>query len=62
MPSTLAKKFRTLAIGAVAAAALAAPAALTLSVSAHAVGKAPIARPASHRLALNVNPASLRLT
>lgn len=74
---TIGSKVRTLAIGALATAALSIPAVSALSVaSQHAFGKPqPIVRPQpisrfhpvvispdSHRLALSLKPASVRLT
>jgi hypothetical protein len=61
-------KVRTLAIGALATAALAVPAVSAVGVVAHEAGRAPVRQqpirfsPDSHRLALSVKPASLRLT
>jgi hypothetical protein len=63
-----AKKIRTLAIGALATAALSVPAvsAATAIAGHDAVGRVPAkqqpVQPASHRLALSFAPASLRLT
>jgi hypothetical protein len=62
MKSPLGKKVRTVAIGALATAALSLPAATAVSVVAHDAGKAPVVKPASHRLAMSFSPASLRLT
>ena len=62
MTSPFGKKIRTLAISALATAAMAIPAVSTLSITAHDAGRAPVAKPASHRLALSVKPDSLRLT
>jgi hypothetical protein len=56
------KKIRTLAIGALATAALSIPAMSAVSIVAHDAGRAPVAKPASHRLALSVVSHSLRLT
>ena len=59
------KKIRTLAIGALATAALSVPALSAVSVVAHDAGRAPappVAKPASHRLALSIVSHSLRLT
>ncbi len=56
------KKIRTLAIGALATAALSVPAVTTASIAGHDAWKAPIIKPASHRLALSFTPLSLRLT
>ena len=44
-------RIRMLVIGAMTAAALAVPTMSAVSVSAHAAGKAPVVKPASHRLA-----------
>lgn len=59
-------KIRTLAVGALATAALAIPVVSALGVVAHEAGRAPAkpvpVSPASHRLALTVKPDSLRLT
>lgn len=68
--SAFAKKIRTLAVGTLAAATLSIPAVTALSVSIHDAGKAPApshggfggVSPDSHRLALNIQPNSLRLT
>ena len=62
MKSPLGKKIRTLAIGALATAALSAPAVSAVSVVGHDAGKAPVVKPASHRLAFSVTPNSMRLT
>jgi len=71
MTSPLKKKIRSVAIGALTAAALSAPAVTAVSISVHDAGrapdvkapvKAPVVGPSSHRLALNVTPNSLRLT
>ena len=65
--SPVATKVRTLAFGILATAALSLPA-LSTGVVAHEAGRAPTksqphpVAPASHRLALSVNPLSLRLT
>jgi hypothetical protein len=62
------RKVRTLAIGALATATLSIPAVSALGAVAHEAGRAPVRQqpvrfsPDSHRLALNVKPASLRLT
>ena len=58
-------KIRTLAIGALAAAALSIPAVSTMAVVSHDASRAPKRPPVkidSQRLALSVKPASLRLT
>ena len=74
---TIGSKVRTLAIGTLATAALSIPAVSALSVVSHnAFGKpepivkpqpiskfrSPVISPDSHRLALSVRPASVRLT
>ncbi len=56
------KKIRTVAIGALATAALAFPAVSAVSIVAHDAGRAPVIKPASHRLALGLKSNSLRLT
>jgi hypothetical protein len=62
------RKVRTLAVGALATAALAVPAVSALGVVSHEAGRAPARvqpiriSPDSHRLALTERPASLRLT
>lgn len=74
--STIGRKVRTLAIGAMVTAGLAVPAVSAVSVVSHEAGRAPVFQPApqrgqqksptispdSHRLALSVRPASVRLT
>lgn len=65
--SPFAKKIKTLAIGTLTAAALSIPTVTALSVGIHDAGKAQVGHgggvsPDSHRLALNVQPNSLRLT
>ena len=74
--STIGRKVRTLAIGAMVTAGLAVPAVTAVSVVSHEAGKAPVIQPApfrgpvkspvispdSHRLALSVKPNSVRLT
>lgn len=74
--STIGRKVRTLAIGAMVTAGLAVPAVTAVSVVSHEAGKAPVFQPApirgpvkspvvspdSHRLALSVKPNSVRLT
>lgn len=59
-------KIRTLAVGALATAALAVPVVSAVGVVAHDAYRAPSrpqpVLPASHRLALTEKPASLRLT
>jgi hypothetical protein len=62
MKSLFGKKIRTLAISGLATAALAVPVVSALGVTAHDAGRAPVAKPASHRLAISVTPNSLRLT
>ena len=61
MKSPVGKKIRTIAIGALATATLSIPALSALSVTAHDAGKKTVS-PSSHRLALSVRPASVRLT
>ena len=72
--STIGRKVRTLAIGAMVTAGLAVPAVSAVSVVSHEAGRAPVFQPArgpqkpptvspdSHRLALSVRPESVRLT
>jgi hypothetical protein len=74
--STIGRKVRTLAIGAMVTAGLAVPAVSAVSVVSHEAGKAPVFQPApqrgpqkpptispdSHRLALSIKPNSVRLT
>jgi len=55
-------KARTLAIGALATMALSIPAVSAVSFVSHDAWRAPVIRPASHRLALGHVPESLRLT
>ena len=62
MKSPLGQKVRTVAIGALATAAMSLPAATAVSVVAHDAGKAPVVKPASHRLAFSITPNSMRLT
>jgi hypothetical protein len=61
MRSPLAKKIRTVAISSLATAALSIPAVSAVSVTAHDAGKR-VVTPSSHRLALTLKPASVRLT
>jgi hypothetical protein len=61
MKSPLGKRIRTVAVGALATAALSIPVLSALGVSAHDAGKSTVSH-ASHRLALSFNPASIRLT
>jgi hypothetical protein len=56
------KKIRTLAIGALATAALSFPLMGAFTIVSHNFGRPPVVAPASHRLALNIVPNSLRLT
>ncbi|HXQ44917.1 MAG TPA: hypothetical protein VN816_09790 [Acidimicrobiales bacterium] len=56
------RKIRTLAIGALATATLSIPAVSAVSIAGHDAGRAPVIKPASHRLALGFAPLSLRLT
>jgi hypothetical protein len=63
--SNVGTKVRTLAFGALATAALSIPAVSTMAVVSHDASRAPKQPPVkidSHRLALSVKPASLRLT
>jgi hypothetical protein len=62
MSSPLAKRIRTVSIGALATVALSAPALSAVSVVGHDAGRAPVVKPASHRIAISVNPNSMRLT
>jgi hypothetical protein len=62
MTSPFGKKVRNVAISVLTTAALAIPAVSALSVTGHDAGKAPVAKPASHRLAISVTSNSLRLT
>jgi hypothetical protein len=62
MKSPLGKKIRSFAIGTLATAVLTAPAVTAVSIATYDAGKAPVAKPASHRLAISVTPNSLRLT
>jgi hypothetical protein len=62
MKSPLKAKIRSMAIGALTAAALSAPAVTAVSIAAHDAGRAPVVKPSSHRLALNITPNSVRLT
>jgi hypothetical protein len=59
---TFGRKVRSLAVGALVSAVLFGPAVSAVAITVHEAGKAPVAKPASHRLALNVTPNSLRLT
>ena len=62
MQSPFGKKVRTLAIGALATAALSIPAVSTLTVTSHQAGRGYV-KPSSHRLAVGIiRPLSLRLT
>ena len=56
------KKTRTLAISALATAALSFPLMGAITIVSHNAGKPPVVAPASHRLALSIVPDSLRLT
>jgi hypothetical protein len=75
--STIGRKVRSLAIGAMVTAGLAVPAVTAVSVVSHEAGRAPVYQPApfrggpvkspvispdSHRLALTLKPNSVRLT
>jgi len=64
--ATFGTKVRTFVIGALAMTALSLPAVSAVGIVAHDAAKAkpaPVkASPASHRLALTIKPASLRLT
>jgi hypothetical protein len=59
-------KIRTAALGVLATAALSLPAVSTLAVTTHDAGRAPAkfgtVSPDSHRIAISLKPASVRLT
>jgi hypothetical protein len=61
MRPPLAKKIRIVVISSLATTALSIPALSALSVTAHDAGKR-VVTPSSHRLALTLRPASVRLT